>query len=193
MVESNESKLKTAIRQAPESLPDAEVAEQIAEYQPKLVMVWAVEKLTLLVRSIRRERQQPPPGQMAFPFHNLAIRIPVRDGTVELATATIGKLRECERLLLKKRRLSLGRGNTLLGRIHRQIELMEPYAYTNRRITVERVQELIARGVPAPDAPNVDMGAAMRRYWESKTPEERSALARKRRKRPKNTEPRWWD
>ena len=189
MEPSSELKLKVAIKAAiaaGELLSDRDLAASVIASEPGLIADltagWVLEKIVGLVRLHRNRRRATDPAQIAFPFHDLSVQIPVKDGRVELRGATMGTLKQSERILRAKTRAALDRprSNSLLGRIQRQIELMQPYVLENRRITVERANELIAAGV-APQPPSPAISNAMRRYWGSKSPEERSDIAYRRR------------
>jgi hypothetical protein len=187
MEQTNEAKLKDAIRSVITKHPefsDREVARAVFSDEPALIAEWAMEKVTAAARMLRPKSADT--SQLAFPFHDLSVQIPVKDGRREIRDATIGILRQSERVLLKKARSAKPRSNSLLGRIQREIELMEPWAYSNRRITVGQVQQLIAGGAPQPAPVKTSkMSDAMKRYWEGKTPEERSAIARRRQRKRK--------
>lgn len=196
-MDAPEARLKAAIRKAiteQSGLADRELAAAVVEGEPLIIAAlapgWILDRVTGLVRTLRPRPADP--GQMSFPFHDLSIRIPVKTGYVELRTATIGMLRQAERVLRKRHKTP--RANSMLGKIQRQIELMEPYVQRNRRLTVEAAQLLIASGVPIPE-PSKEMSDAMKRYWDAKTPEERSAIARRRqskRRKKKMGRPTLW-
>ncbi|MDP8990435.1 MAG: hypothetical protein M3N41_10210 [Acidobacteriota bacterium] len=190
MQQSNLSKLKAAIAAAivaVRDLPDREIAAAVIDFQPELIRDWALERISALVRMQRRQRPINL-DQMAFPFYDrdLAIQIPTKKGLIEIGAATIGKLREAEKLLIKKRVQAVNnpRPNSLLGRIQIQIPILEPFAYANRRLTVARFVEAQRSGDELPTKPKKQspgMSEAMLRYWDSKSPEERSAIVRRRR------------
>jgi hypothetical protein len=180
---SSEQKLKAAIKTEIEkdaTLPDRDIAASVIRAEPAAFADWALGKLAALAR-LQRGRKLPDPAQLAFPFHDLSIQIRVKEGTVELRGATLGLLRQADKVLAKRKRAGIEAppANSLHGRIRREIEIMEPYAYASRKITVEKVHELVAAGVPAPTV-HTGMSDAMRRYWENKSPAERSAIARRR-------------
>jgi hypothetical protein len=188
MQQTNESQLRAVLLAAlaDSGKSNREVAIQVAAAHADLCAAWMLDRLSGLVRSLRSK--SPDPEQMAFPFHSLSVQIPVKTGKVPLGPATIGILRQSEKVLLKRLRSAKPRSNSTLGRIQREIALMEPWAFRNRRITVQRVRELIAGGEQPPPIPKRSkMSEAMRRYWDSKNPEERSAIARRRRAKARRT------
>ena len=187
MEQPNELKAAILIALAEDSArSDRDIAAALTVSQAELIAAltpaWVMDRLLMLVRLYRRNLPNPDPAQMVFPFRDLSVHIPLKkDETAELRYATIGILRDSEKVLLRKQRQAKPRSNSMLGRIQREIELVEPYAFINRRITVERVHELIAGGTPPPPKPKRSpMSDAMKRYWDAKTAEERSAIARRR-------------
>src|SRR5262245_16392143 len=167
--------------QSPARLSVASLVELILETEQELIAVmtpqWQRSALRELIQERMRKLAAADSSQMAFPFHDLSIHIPVKNGSVELGKATMGQLRACERLLVERRQKP--RSNSLLFKIRRQIELMTPYVLHSRRITVQQVEQLVLQGIK-PTETKQDMGEIMRRYWAAKTPEERSAIARRR-------------
>ena len=178
---SPERKLRAAIRAAidKDDSTDRELAVSIARNEAAAFAAWSLAKLTALVRIVRKH--SPDPAQMSFPFHDLSVHIPLKKGTVEIRAATMGMLRQSEKVLAAKHREAIHnpRSNSMLGRVRRQIAMMQPYVFQSRKMTVEKVQVLIASGVP-PAPRDSSMSDTMKRYWEAKSPEERAAIARRR-------------
>ena len=184
MDDSPKRRLSTRIDvaiQSPTPPSLASLVELILETERELVEImtpqWQRSALRELIQERMRKLAAADSSQMAFPFHDLSIYIPLKDGSVELRKATMGQLRACEKLLVERRQKP--RSNSLLFKIRRQIELMAPYVRYARRITVQQVEQLVLQGIK-PIESKQDMGEIMRRYWQSKTPEERSAIARRR-------------
>jgi len=165
------------------------LAAWVMEREPELIDAitphWQKLALLSLIRHRLDYYANLDPHQLEFPFEDLTVQIPLMHGSVELRRATIGKLRECERYLRKKRQKP--RANSMLERIQRQIRLMEPYvkAADSRRLTVEQVEAMRAKAIP-PGLPTFDVSRSMKRHWATKTPQERSATANphKRKKQP---------
>jgi hypothetical protein len=186
MEPSNAQKLRAAIKSAISqegSSPDAKIAGLVKRAEPALVATWADEILEALVRSLRR-RIPTETSQMQFPFDDLSIQLPrEKDITYELRSATLGMLKESEKFLLAKQRSKLdkpARASSLLGKIQREIELMQPWIYLNRRITTEKVHALVLAGTPLPPRNTGPLSEAMKRYWSAMSPEERSYLTQER-------------
>lgn len=185
---STGQRLKVLIDAALErnGVPDWDIATSLASAEPVLVTDWAREQLARFVRLRRKQPKPSDPAQAAFPFHDLSTPLPLKDGPMELRLATVGILKQSLKFLSAKKKTAIEnpRRNSMLGKLEREIEIMQPYVYGNRRITVEEVHALIARGTPPPPRDG-KMSEAMRRYWEGKSPEERSAIAKRREVRKK--------
>ena len=186
MEPSNEQKLKAAIQAVLASgvdLSDLDAAHAVNRAEPGVVADWALGKLAALIHSQRGHRPADP-AQMAFPFHDLSVQIPLPKGEkTELRGATIGVLKASEKFLMAKQREKLdrpARSNSLLGRIQREIELMQPWIYVNRRITAEKVHALVLAGTPLPPRNTAPLSEAMKRYWAGMSPDERSYLTQER-------------
>ena len=180
---SNESKLRAVIRAAilaNEQQDDAQIVASVRELEAVLVEAWMEGKLLGLARAERRAI--PDPRQTSFPFPDLSVNVPSKKGFIELGDATIRPLRLWRQQLRQKRAEGLKKckPNTMLGRVEILIEGMEPYAAANPRLTVRRYREMSESGTPPPPPRPMVMGDAMRRYWDAKTPEERSAIIRAR-------------
>jgi hypothetical protein len=185
MPQSNGLKLRSAIDAAIAAslnLSDMEIATSVDKADPDLVHAWALEQVAGIARK-RRGARPVDSQQLTFPFHDPSIQIPLKGGPIELRTATIGKLREAEAVLLRKRIAAVqgqkSRPDSLLGKIQREIEIMQPYSYGNPRITVEQFHDLRTKGVPVPEKTEWKMSEVMRRFWDAKSPEERAAHSKK--------------
>jgi len=184
MQESIELRLRKVIEKqlaANEARSDADIAIAVGEADAELLLDWAMERLAGLIGKLRQKL--PDPDQLRLFPMELSARLPVEDGFIVTAEATMGKLKEAERAM-EKRRLAAAknpRPSSTHGRLRRLIEGMLPYSMANRRLTVERYYELRAQGVPPPVVTS-HMSESMLRYWDSKTPEERSAIAYERKR-----------
>lgn len=186
---SNERKLKGIIDVALQSAngsTDRDIVSTFWSEHSTLIEKWTLEKLCGLVRQ-RRKLPKSDSSQSAFPFYDLSTSLPLKDGPVVLRLATIGMLKQSVKFLSVKKKAAIDtpRRNSFLGKLEREIELMQPYVYGNRRITLEEVHELIARGTPPPPRGDGRISESMKRYWASMTPEERSAIAKRRESRKK--------
>lgn len=194
MTPSDGQKLKSVIvaaLDASPNQPDRDIAISITSTEPILIAEhspeWILEKLTALIRLQRNRRRAADPAQASFPFHDLSTPIPLKAGPVELRLSTIGILKQSVKFLSAKKKAAIDtpRRSSILGKLEREIEIMQPYVYGNRRITVEEVHELIARGT-APPPRDSKMSEAMRRYWDGKSQGERSDIAHRRERKKRN-------
>jgi hypothetical protein len=156
--QSADAKLKAAVRAAIEEHPgpsNTAIAESVVAQNPDLVSAWVLERITWLVRTARRTQN---PYQMFLPgFKTIEQRLPVEDGFVRLRLATITTLRHSLKAL-RATRSDKPSPNEV--RLRKLIAEMEPYAKTQRGLTVERYCELRASGVESEAKPEAAKKAA---------------------------------
>lgn len=143
---SNQQKMKRLIALAIEATPSSEdsmtTAGGIAEAQPKIFHAWATERLAEQIRIARRASRKPDPyAQFLFGFKSLDDKLPVKGGKVQLWDVTIMDLR-------RSLKIDRDKVSPIAQRKISLIEQMEPYAKVQRGITLGRVAELRAAGIP---------------------------------------------